>query len=494
MAWRNKLEEGLLAFQNALNKRNLLVLCGIFIVNLVLRIIRLDYDSIYMDEGQTMFQVMRSIERIVNDYAKNQQNAPFYFVLLHFWVKLFGLSIFKARLFSVVAFSVASVVFYKLIKKHSTAVIALAASILFLLSRDLLKFSHEARGYALVSLLVVSSFYVYSLLVEKPKLRWAIALFLLNTCMLYTHYLTIYVFVVQAITSLFFIFRSKRVFWFYALSQVAVVLAFLPWVPVLFQVVPEMGSYWISKSKWSIFKNVFFSIVEGRSMTTVAFIILGIAIATWIAKLKSLTRYQNAMIFMFMLWGGGVFFMNYMVGKHYPVFLYKYTLYGVMGFIGAYALLARQLPFSKILTPLAMLLAIFWYSKRFTFSTPKMENWKEAVAFIESKTDGNEMIFLQSSYTYKCFAAYYKPDLFDEPREMRKQLARQNIHTVNIPRDAANRWKKKEKPEEVILVRSHWRGADKHGKLKAYLNREFDRQPDSLKVRGVEVYLYQRKD
>ena len=60
-----------------------LVLGLLFVINVVVRSIMLDYDSIFLDEGQTLFQINRPVERIIFGYCKGQQNAPLYFVLMH---------------------------------------------------------------------------------------------------------------------------------------------------------------------------------------------------------------------------------------------------------------------------------------------------------------------------------------------------------------------------------------------------------------------------
>jgi uncharacterized membrane protein len=84
-----------------------LVFWLIVIINVALRAFGTDASSIYLDEGQTMFQAKRSITEIIEDYVMKQQNAPLYFLLLHFWIKLFGLSVFAVRFFSVVLMALA---------------------------------------------------------------------------------------------------------------------------------------------------------------------------------------------------------------------------------------------------------------------------------------------------------------------------------------------------------------------------------------------------
>lgn len=466
----------------------------VVLVNFGLRIIHADASSIYLDEGQTMFQVNRSISEIIEDYVKKQQNAPLYFVLLHFWVKLFGLTVFSVRAFSVVMMSLASGMFFLLARRIINLEFAIAASLLFLGVNDIMNFAHEARGYATISFLAISSFYCLSHVLDKPNYKWAIALFVTNTALLYTHYLTIYVFPAQALISLAWwaIAKNRTSFIYYAASQLAVVLVFLPWLQVVLDVMPEKGSFWIPEPTWGLLKNVYYYLVMGKVKTHYTFLILLIAIALFFFRYKNNQRQDYIVLIGLLLWAFLPVASNYFIGYHIPVFIAKYTFYASFGFVLLFTWALFKLPLGRILRWVAILYCCFLNFKVLKWESPKMENWKDAVAYIkEYPRSKNSVVFAQSYYTYKAFLPYYDLELFKNNPRPFETSQQEDIFFKDNRGNLLDVIQKKE-AEEIILVRAHWRGGDPNGEVKAYLDENWDLKDERTDFAGVSVHIYQR--
>lgn len=467
---------------------------AVILINFALRILHADDSSIYLDEGQTMFQVNRSVAEIIEDYVKKQQNAPLYFVLLHFWVKTFGLTVFTVRAFSVVMMSLASGMFFVLARRLFSLEFAIAASLLFLGVNDVMNFAHEARGYATISLLTISSFYFLSHVLQKPKAGWAIALFAVNTALLYTHYLTIYVFPAQALIALAWwpIGKARKQFIYYAASQVAVVLAFVPWLGVVFDVMPEKGSFWISEPTWGLLKNVYYYLIMGRVKTHYAFIILTAAIAWFFYRRKQRSSSDYIIFIGLFLWAFFPVLSNFFLGYHIPVFLSKYTFYASFGFIMLFTWAIFKLPLGKILRWALVLFCCFLNFKVLKWESPKSENWKDAVAYVKDHPLGEKsIVFAQSYYTYKAFLPYYDLSLFQNnprPFETSEQ------YSVFFRDNKENLLELIEKKglNEILLVRSHWRGGDPNGDVKAYLDASWELKEERTDLQGVSVHIYQK--
>lgn len=77
-------------------------------------------------------------------------NSPAYYLLIHFWIRLFGLSDFSVRLLSVV-FSVATVwLLYRFTVRHlGSEKLALAAASLATIEPFFIAYSHQARNYSM---------------------------------------------------------------------------------------------------------------------------------------------------------------------------------------------------------------------------------------------------------------------------------------------------------------------------------------------------------
>lgn len=476
-------------------RRNpILMVALVIVVNFVLRIIHADASSIYLDEGQTMFQVNRSIPEIIEDYVKKQQNAPLYFILLHFWVKVFGLSIFTVRSFSVLMMSLTGGMFFLLARRIVSLEFAIAASLLFLGVNEVMNFAHEARGYATISFLAVSSFYALSHLLHKPKINWAIALFGFNTALLYTHYLTIYIFPVQAIIALIWwpLGKQKRGFLFYAASQLAVVFVFAPWLKVVFEVMPEKGSFWIPDPTWGLLKNFYYYLVKGISKTHYSFMILGAALIWYFIRIKKQEKEDHIILIGLLLWAFAPVLANYFVGFHIPVFIAKYTFYASFGFILFFTWAIFKLPLGKWIRWAFVLYCCFLNFKVLQWESPKMENWKDAVEYLKQhERPEKSIVFSQAYYTYKAFLPYYDIDLFKNNPRPFETAEQQDIYFKDRKSQLQDLIGKKD-PDEVILIRSHWRGADPNGETKAFLDENWTLKEERTDFSGVHVHIYEK--
>lgn len=106
-------------------------------------------------------------------------NPPIYFVILHYWIKLFGVSEFALRFPSLV-FSVVSIpCLFFLGKQIFNSRVGLYASLVMCLSSFHLWYAQEARPYSLgVLLSILSTYFLYRFLTEgKIKLGFIYILF-----------------------------------------------------------------------------------------------------------------------------------------------------------------------------------------------------------------------------------------------------------------------------------------------------------------------------
>ena len=478
-----------------LMKRPWLLVLIVVLVNFIMRIIHADTSSIYIDEGQTMFQVKRSLTEIIEEYVKKQQNAPLYFVVLHFWVKIFGLSIFSVRAFSVLMMSLTSGVFFLLGRKLINLEFAIASSLFFLGVSDIMNYAHEARGYATLSFFTVSSFYLLLDLLKKPRLLPAALLFAANTALLYTHYLTIYVFPAQAIVALvwFLTKKDKKALLYYTLSQVAVVLVFLPWLNVVFDVMPEEGSFWIPEPTWNLLKNTYYYLIPGRARTHVTFAFLLISLLWYVVKQilgKTNKTAEVVIVLCFFLWAFLPVMANYFVGFHVPVFTRKYTFYATFGFILFFTWAVFNLPVGKWFRWGIILFCSVLVFTKLKWTSPKTENWKAAVEYVKEHKTDETLVFTQAHYVFRGFLPYYDFEAFRDHPQPYAACEDELIYFRSSKEPLINLINKFH-PEKVILIRSHWKGDDPKGEVKQYLDEHWFLVADSPKFSGVQVYIYE---
>ena len=140
----------------------------IFLLNVIIKIIYLNSRDIALDEPFTIYYSQQKISSII-DMLYGENNPPFHFLFMHYWIKLFGIGAFSVRFPSLIFSSVAAVYIYKTGKKFFSAVAGIAASFIFTLSTMQIYFSHEARVYPLFVMLTAISLYYYLFIFNDIK-------------------------------------------------------------------------------------------------------------------------------------------------------------------------------------------------------------------------------------------------------------------------------------------------------------------------------------
>jgi len=136
-----------------------------------------------------------SIPAIIRLLAEGN-NPPLYEILLHFWIKLFGISEFSVRFPSLLFSGVTVFFIYQIGRKFLTNHIAILASVIFIFSNYQIELTHEARVYALLGLLTAAAmFYFMDILqrcilnpTHKIPFHAIIRLAIVNAMLGYAHY------------------------------------------------------------------------------------------------------------------------------------------------------------------------------------------------------------------------------------------------------------------------------------------------------------------
>ncbi len=221
-----------------------------------LRLYRIDFQSIWWDEGHSIFVASHPISQIPTLPAMDV-HPPAYFALLHLWTTIAGRSEFALRYLSVI-FSLLTVALlwrfaasiFRYLHPRSLAprlpctFAPILASLLAALSPMYIAYGQEVRSYAMITFLALGSTFALwqiTFRIPTPLFRWLLVYTLLTVACLYTHYFTIFLLLFQNLvwlawvlmpsqistTSPFWISRlSRLILW--AFSQLAILLLFTP--------------------------------------------------------------------------------------------------------------------------------------------------------------------------------------------------------------------------------------------------------------------------
>lgn len=195
--------------------------------------------SFWRDEAFSYLLAKKSIVEILSLTARDF-NPPFYYLVLHFWMRLFGTSEVALRSVSLIFFAASIYVVYLFLdeilaidKKRIWIYLLLYAG-----NPLLLYYAFEARMYSLFTLLSLCSFLFF---IKKKKLPHLVV----SIIGLYTHYFFIFVvltqFIYEAIVNKKNILRVAK-------PYLTIFLFFLPWflyISTVFNV--KNTDFWIKK-------------------------------------------------------------------------------------------------------------------------------------------------------------------------------------------------------------------------------------------------------
>lgn len=189
--------DGFVGVRGSKNGRAALVLLLLIcFLGFGLRIYRLDGQSLWNDEGLSVFRAGQSLPVIltntitIDNVDTIDTNPPLYFLVLHYWAGLAGETVFALRFLGVL-FGVLNIpLIFRLGRYlHSTAV-GLAAAFFLAISPFHIWQSQEMRNYSL--LLLFNMLSVYGLfrfvLDDSRKWRWLIVWGAAAVAGVYTHY------------------------------------------------------------------------------------------------------------------------------------------------------------------------------------------------------------------------------------------------------------------------------------------------------------------
>lgn len=286
----------------AMQKKSTRFLWAILVLWLAfgLRLYRIEAQSIWWDEGHSIFVATHPIAHIPTLPAMDV-HPPAYFALLHLWMAIAGHSEFALRYLSVI-FSLLTIAvlgrFAACLSPRSAA--AWMASLLAAMSPLYIAYAQEVRSYAMITVLALAgTFLLWRFLFLRlsqdtlKKRRIVLLLYIIVTAAcLYTHYFTIFLLLFQNLMWLVWLVKNRRGHLLQSSglwlgSQLAVVVLFMPQLTLALRqvtsytnpnLIPPTVTHFISRS-WQAYTTGL--TLDAATAQGAMWVIIGVLVITW---------------------------------------------------------------------------------------------------------------------------------------------------------------------------------------------------------------------
>lgn len=409
----------------------------IFCLNLILKISYLDSEPFWYDEIVSTKAALLDFGHIKH-ISEWDNNPPFYYYCIWVWVKLFGVSEFKVRLLNVVFSALSACLVFSLLRNRFNTLAAFAASLIFTFHAFNYEYSHEARCYSLVVLLVLASSWFFLSFIEKNKITSLIFLGLFNFLIVYTHYIAGIILLFQ-ITILFIHYRDliKR----YSISLgICALLVFLRFTKkqflVMFAFNSDGKSFWLEKANLARLKEVVFQLFGGPTVAFLLLLVFTISVIFLVIKWRALDKPKKAFHAYVLLSGIGSLGLLFIIGLYKPLFLGRYLLFTTpFLIITTIWILTTTNKYLLLLVPVL----VFFQAYTLNLNPQKTMDFRTAAEVTKNLVSrNNSMVILQTRDITALFAYYYNKAYFMDHKNLQNNLQKERIYEIETSADLQN--------------------------------------------------------
>jgi len=387
----------------------------IIFAGFALRINKISDESFWLDEGYSVMVSRLTPLNIIKECEK-EVHPPFYYILLHYWIYLFGCSEFSTRILSSLFGSATLFMIFKigsLLFNKNTGILAC-----FLLSISLfhINYSQEVRSYALMTLLACLSYYFFIIFMRNCNLI-SIGYIISTVLLLFVHNFGFFIIISQNIYffSLIILSKNKKLpFIKLLLLLFTLILLYFPYISVIIKQFSKVQKdFWIPyPSKFSII-DTFYKFSSNSFTLIFVFLILFIFSLISYEKIKgkfnSLNYFDSIEsfiwkvnfakvneIYLLLLWITCLIFFPFIISVIFsPIYLDRATIPALIPF---YLIIAKGIENIKnkyiyfLILIIILIPSIINISKY--FNEKSKEQWREFSNYIESNATTSDIILL----------------------------------------------------------------------------------------------------
>ncbi|MBV8303194.1 MAG: glycosyltransferase family 39 protein [Acidimicrobiia bacterium] len=240
-----------------------LAVAGVVAVGIALRFATMSH--LWLDEALTVNIARLPLSRL-SDALRHDGSPPLYYVLMHYWIAVFGAGDVAVRALSA-AFAIATLPLAWLAgQRLGGRRMGVAALVLLASSPFALRFATEARMYSLLGFLALAGYLFLQRLIDRPSLGAAAGVAVASGLLLLTHYWSIYL---LGTVGVMIVVRAWRLRDRSALVPLAAMAAggvlFVPWLTDFAYQLKHTGTPWAGLPTFSVIVGTVSSWAGGGS-------------------------------------------------------------------------------------------------------------------------------------------------------------------------------------------------------------------------------------
>lgn len=213
--------------------------------------------SLWGDEAWAATLAIKPVGKIISLVARDT-SPPFYYLILHFWLKIFGTSEVAIRSLSFLFFLGTVLTVYFIGKHLWDKKTGLWAALLTLVNPFLFQYAFEGRMYSLLVFTATLSVYFF---LKKQRLGFILA----TLAALYTHHFALFIVFFETLWHFAQNWQKPKWEILKSFSSFAFVgLGYLPWIyPLYYQTSQVASGFWLGKPDFEAFKELVLKFVIG---------------------------------------------------------------------------------------------------------------------------------------------------------------------------------------------------------------------------------------
>jgi mannosyltransferase len=403
------------------------VALAVLVLQLAVHLPRAGTPALWGDEAVNLWWAELPFAEMVRTVL-DSDNPPLFFVLLHGWIRVFGIGAFAVRALPSLLAAAATALTWLAARRTLPVRVAWLALPVLLVSPALHEYAHELRPSTLACALAAASI---ALLPWLPRRRaWiAVAAYaLLDVALVCSHYLALLFFPVQLAIAALTMERAtlRRLLCAQALA-VTMLVPIAWWVVVVNHVRPHI---WLTRPGLTEVREVL-AALSGNLAALSALAVLAVLGLVRAFRRRPLDEGMTwRAVLAAACWGLGPPLADALLSQIQPMFQVRYVLYATPGLVLLTVSLVEVLPLPPPGRVAVVLVLALVAATGFRLAPAKPHDWDTALARVQELRGPDGWLVLHPRWHYRVLSYYLDRDGFRNPHGALAHLSAQRVMTL----------------------------------------------------------------